>query len=206
MLRAVLDLLYPRGCPACGAPGDGAFCSACRANMTWITDACDLCALPHVGTCRARTFDSAAAAVLYEGPARDALLRFKVGGERRAARAFASAMLPRLPDMPTTFVPSTRRAVAERGFNPAEAIARATGRPILPLLRKARNTIDQSGLGRAARAANLDSAFEPTQESPDEVILIDDIMTTGATAEACANALKRAGARRVLVVTFARTR
>lgn len=208
MWRAIADLLYPRGCPACGAPGAGDFCAPCDGRIRWIHAACPRCALPHVGLCTAgsRVFDKAASAALYDGPARDALLRFKIGGERRAARVFADAIEPLLDDLPLTYVPSTRRALAERGFNPAEAIARATGRATLALLRKTRETSDQSGLDRRARRANLSQAFEPAATPPERLILIDDILTTGATAEACADALKAGGAKVVSVVTFARTR
>jgi predicted amidophosphoribosyltransferase len=105
------------------------------------------------------------------------------------------------------FVPATRRSVHERGFNPAEELARpiANGMkaPLRRLLTKTRDTADQAGLGPAQRRANLAGAFE-AKAAPRRVLLVDDIFTTGATADACAAALIAAGATTVDVVTFAR--
>jgi len=107
-----------------------------------------------------------------------------------------------------TWVPSTRRSEAARGFNPARELARplarSLGRIAAPLLAKTRETRDQAELSRAERRANQRDAFVARMQPPDRVLLVDDIMTTGATADACADALKKAGARRVCVVTFAR--
>jgi predicted amidophosphoribosyltransferase len=105
------------------------------------------------------------------------------------------------------FVPATRAAVSERGFNTAEELARPLGRtlglPVRRLLRKTRDTADQAGLGRDERALNLRGAFSSgTVEGG--VVLVDDVLTTGATADACARALLDAGAEGVGVVTFAR--
>lgn len=213
MLSALVDLLYPPSCVACAAPAAGVLCGRCASELPRTGRLCGRCALPvHPHPCRPRGFDSARSAVWYEGSARDALLRFKLGGERRAAKAFAALMSPLVPDGAVTFVPATRRSVSERGFNPAEVLAEqvaARGRT-RALLRKVRETDDQAGLSSGQRRANLAGAFAPVQTErtiwPTDVVLIDDILTTGATAEACANALKAAGTRRVHVVTFARTR
>ncbi len=106
------------------------------------------------------------------------------------------------------WVPSTRRSEAERGFNPAEELARHLARLLhlraRPLLRKARDTADQAGLSRAARRANLSGAFAAAARIPARVLLVDDVMTTGTTVDECAGALKASGAKRVNVVTFAR--
>ena len=148
---------------------------------------------------------------MYEGPAREAVKAFKLLGERRAARTLAAWMAPPARDLTAdaaTWVPGTRRSEAERGFVPAEELARplarALGLPARRLLWKVRRTRDQSGLSRAERRANLLGAFRVRPDPPKRVLLVDDIMTTGATAEACAAALKAGGAREVLVVTFAR--
>jgi predicted amidophosphoribosyltransferase len=107
-----------------------------------------------------------------------------------------------------TWVPSTRRSEAERGFVPAEALARPLARllglPAARLLSKVRETRDQAGLSRAERRSNLGGAFAAIGRVPGRVILVDDVMTTGATIEACALALLHGGAREVRVVTFAR--
>lgn len=217
MVRSVIDLLFPPACPACGCAGANAFCGTCVGEIAWIARACPLCAIPLEGARCARcarcaswspAFDAARAAARYEGLARDALLRFKLGGERRAAEALAAPMVRLVGPGALTFVPATRRSVAARGFNPAEALARAlargAGRSAVPLLRKTHETADQAGLTRAQRAQNLEAAIEPLGPAPERVVLVDDILTTGATADACARALKRGGAAQVTIVTFAR--
>lgn len=107
-------------------------------------------------------------------------------------------------------VPLDPRRRRDRGYNQAEDLARALAehwRLALALdLRRTRTTRPQVGLDRAARRANVAGAFEWTGDSLGgvKVLLIDDVMTTGATAEACAVALKEAGASYVGVVTVAR--
>jgi predicted amidophosphoribosyltransferase len=150
---------------------------------------------------------------VYEGPAREALKAFKLAGERRSARALAAWMFPvarsLLPVDALTWVPATRRSEAERGFVPAaelaRALARALGVPAARLLVKVRATRDQAELGREARRANLAGAFVPVGPVPARVLLVDDVLTTGATIEACAHALVAGGGREVSVVTFARS-
>jgi len=196
-------------------------CAPCAACVRWIvTDACAKCGkpegapIPRCQDCRGRelAFDRARAAASYEGPARDALKAFKLGGERRTARALARWMVPAALSLggatAVTWVPSTRRSDAARGFTPAEELARPLARalelPARRLLAKTRETRDQAALSRRERRANLTGAFAPIARLPACVLLVDDIMTTGATADACASAMKAGGARRVLVVTFAR--
>jgi predicted amidophosphoribosyltransferase len=106
-----------------------------------------------------------------------------------------------------TFVPASRTSMAERGFNTAQELARALASlvrtPCTGLLRKTRETADQAALGRDQRRTNLADAFRAGR-TPGRVLLVDDVMTTGATADACARALRTAGALDVMVLTFAR--
>ncbi|MGH9613283.1 MAG: ComF family protein, partial [Bryobacteraceae bacterium] len=99
-----------------------------------------------------------------------------------------------------------------RGFNQAELqakeIARKRGLPVRNAVRKRKATAAQAGLTNAARLANVAGAFEIRHRdavADKRVLLVDDVMTTGATASACANALKRAGAREVTLIAVART-
>jgi predicted amidophosphoribosyltransferase len=137
-------------------------------------------------------------------------MTFKLGGERRAARPMAGIIARTLAPIPAelmTFVPSTRASIAERGFNTAQELARALSVlihvPCSGLLDKVRDTADQAGLGRDQRRRNLSGAFR-ARATAGKIVLVDDVMTTGATADACARALRAAGASEVVVVTFAR--
>jgi len=150
------------------------------------------------------------AAAVYTGVARDVLMTFKLGGERRAARAMGAYMARAAEGIradAVAFVPATRASVSARGFNPAEQLARALARNAglrcAPLLSKVKETSDQAGLGRADRRRNVLDAFS-ARPTRGRLILVDDVMTTGATADACARALVTAGAAEVAVVTFAR--
>lgn len=216
MLRALAGLVFPRTCVSCGAQAEW-LCDACEEAFPWLRTGCARCALPTVmpvdacARCKARppSYSLARSAARYEGCARDALIAFKVRGERRAAREMAARMVAVAPraDL-VTFVPATRRALVERGFNPAEELARRVARGLglrcAPLLRKARETRDQSALGRAARARNVAGAFEAIRsaETARRILLVDDVMTTGATVEACARALAEMG--QIAILTFAR--
>lgn len=217
----LLDLLLPSRCAACEAWGRAPLCVACEGSVRWIgNDACAKCGAPSeapVSRCRDcrdgdLSFDRARAAASYEGPARDALKAFKLLGERRTGAALARWMVPAALSLGgcscVTWVPSSRRSEAERGFNPAQELARPLSRalalPAHPLLSKIRETSDQAGLSRSQRRRNLAGAFRTNGRIPARVLLVDDVMTTGATANGCAAALKEAGAKRVTVVTFAR--
>jgi ComF family protein len=196
-------------------------CDACESAVRWIdANACARCGkpeplpVPRCSDCTDRdlAFDRALAVASYEGPAREALKAFKLAGERRLARILARWMVPAAlslgPASAVTWVPSTRRSDAARGFTPAEELARPLARalalPAVKLLAKIRETKDQASLNGRERRENPRSAFAQAARVPARVLLVDDIMTTGATADACAVALKGAGARRVCVVTFAR--
>ena len=136
-------------------------------------------------------------------------MAFKLGGERRAARYLAATMVGAIGSQPDLIVavPATRRALSERGFNTALELAKPLGRhigaPVRMPLRKVRDTADQAGLGREARMRNLAIAFACAPVDG-LVLLVDDVLTTGATADACAKALREAGADRVDVITFGR--
>jgi predicted amidophosphoribosyltransferase len=142
---------------------------------------------------------------------RNAIVAFKLLGERRAAGAFVPWLLEAAKrlDRPDAiaWVPSTRRGHAERGFTPARELAREFGGAVRmkprALLWKVRETADQHGLGRAERARNMESVFA-CREARGRILLIDDVMTTGATADACARALVEAGAAEVQVLTVCR--
>jgi predicted amidophosphoribosyltransferase len=209
---AAVGLLLPGRCATCNAWGGTPLCESCSERVRWITP-------PWCGGCRPgqhvverrSAFGHSHAAAVYEGPAREALKAFKLLGERRTARWLAKRMVSvarPLGGNVVTWVPSTRASEAARGFNPAEELARPLARslrlPIRRLLTKRRETLDSAGLSREQRRANLFEAFAARGVATGHVLLVDDIFTTGATADGCSRALRLAGAREVSVVTFAR--
>jgi predicted amidophosphoribosyltransferase len=143
----------------------------------------------------------------YGGAARDLVLALKLRAKRPAALPLAAAVAGSIRRSGTaaeaiTWVPGRRRDVRIRGFDHAELIAREvgvlTGLPTTKLLERVMDRPDQTTLSSQARWANLDGAFTALGGVP-KVILVDDLVTTGATAVACAGALERGGTAHVEV-------
>jgi predicted amidophosphoribosyltransferase len=216
---AILDLLLPPRCVACGTAG-GLLCAGCRSELVLLRGtACARCGCPtawpveRCGECAGRrlAFASARAAVAYIGPARPLVSAWKERGLRGAgtlAVELVAETVPRPSVEALTFVPGESDRVAWRGLNTAEVLARSLAvpwqLPVEPLLERVRNVRPQRGLPRAARAANVRGSFCARGPAPRAVALVDDVYTTGATANAAARELRRAGARSVHVVAFAR--
>ncbi|HEU4366620.1 MAG TPA: ComF family protein [Methylomirabilota bacterium] len=162
-------------------------------------------------------WDWARAAAEYEGVVRDALHAFKFEGKRALARPLAALVLEQWSpavgaDAALVAVPLARSRERERGFNQAalvaERLAGALGVPLRPRwLVRVRATRSQSDLGATERRANVRGAFaaDPAVAGR-HVVVVDDVLTTGATASECARALRAAGAVRVGVLTVARVR
>jgi predicted amidophosphoribosyltransferase len=137
---------------------------------------------------------------------------WKERGLRRLA-AWAASVVVETVDRPDTsclaFVPADPSRGLRRGHHPAEQLARELGAAwelsVEPVLVRVRGSPRQRGLTRTERRRNVAAAFRPARPAPSSVTLVDDIYTTGATAGAAASALRKAGARQVHVVTFART-
>lgn len=230
--RQLVDVLMPPACMACGAEvlSPLGWCPACFAALPGLPEArCRRCAEPLPDPWRAEAeclgcvrsppaFDRTAAPFRYAGPARDVVLAFKAGREayaRPMAAAMARAAGPILaPDALLVPVPLNRWRLFERGFNQAlllaRELARSSGAPLLPgALARTRATRRTRGLGRLQRQREMAGAFAvPPGQQPRlagaRVVLVDDVMTSGATAGACAQALKRSGAAGVDVLVFAR--
>jgi predicted amidophosphoribosyltransferase len=216
---AILDLLLPSRCVACGAPG-GLLCAGCRSELVILRGTvCGRCGCPtawpveRCGECAGRriSFASARAAVAYEGPARPLVAAWKERGVRRLAELAAELVVDVVPRPRATvlaFVPGEPDRVGWRGVNAAQELAGALSRrwdlPAERLLARTRSARRQRGLSRAERRANVRDAFTATGPAPPRVALVDDVYTTGATANAAARELKRAGTRAVHVVAFAR--
>jgi predicted amidophosphoribosyltransferase len=215
----VLDLLLPQRCLGCGTGGT-ALCGGCSDRLPRLgTTLCDRCGSPTawpVRRCREcagrrLAFASARAALAYEGAVRALVAAWKERGLRRLAALAAELVVEAVPrpDVATLcFVPPDGDRSLRRGHHPAERLARELGRrwelPVAPLLRRARTVRRQRGLPLAERRRNVAGAFAPVGRAPSRVVLVDDVYTSGATANAAASALRKAGARQVQVVTFAR--
>ncbi len=175
---------------------------------------------PLCGLCRRDTFffRKARSFGLYEGVLRQVILLVKFQRHERLGRRLGEKLMDTLTEEEELLkstrivpVPLHRRRKRERGFNQAEILARGlTDRTGIPMdrdsLRRTRFTPPQTGLSPSARRANVRGAFDVrgTSLRGHIVLLVDDVMTTGATVNACARSLKQAGAKDVFVLTLAR--
>jgi ComF family protein len=196
---ALLDLAFPPRCPACGdAPvPPSPFCALCDGAIDPVEGA----------------QDEVRAGALFGGPIADAIHALKYGDRAEAAVPLGRWLAGRVavpPGARVVWVPLGRRRRIERGYDQAMLIAGAfAGAARLRLLRGAirrvRETPPQVGLDRGARARNVEGAFAAARAvSGLDLVLVDDVVTTGATAEAASRALREAGARSVRVVAVAR--
>lgn len=206
----------PPACAGCGSTG-ALLCNACLGRLEPPWRAEDRFAAPDGGVVIGDALSLALAAFAYAGPMRRALAALKYSGASRLAPILARAALPALDTLtvisgpaalvPVPVHPERKR---ERGYNQAELIARELakrrGFHVAPVLERRRPTTKQHRLDRAARLANLRDAFAVATglEAPSTVILVDDIITTTATLEACASVLKEAGTATVYGFAVAR--
>ncbi len=232
VLGGVADALLPQLCLACGTAigSGGAVCPACWNTLRFIAPPlCVGCGLPFdfdgadsiCGDCARAwpNFAPARAALRYDDASKKLILGFKHGDRIHAARAFAAWMTRAGAELIENCdvivpVPLHWRRLALRRYNQAAELARAivklTDRRYAPLaLKRVRATQPQGGFGRAARARNVAGAFVVPPRQRDavagrRVLLIDDVVTTGATAAACARSLFKAGAKSVNLLALAR--
>jgi len=191
------------------------FCSSCRTPFenAFPLDEQGRCALCRSGL---RGFDAAYSFGAYDGVLRELIHLYKYARVQSLVRPLADLLVRALPRDEAfdaiAAVPLHWRREWHRGFNQAELlgreISRRTGIPLMKALRRARATPSQASLARSERRRNVAAAFRCRRAAwrlhGKRVLLIDDVMTTGSTAAACALALKRAGAARVAILTIAR--
>lgn len=215
--------LWSEDCVLClAAARDGMLCDACAGEISARAAACPRCALAlptaqaGCAACRRQrfAFDRAIACFDYRFPLDRLVQRFKYAGDlalgRRLARSLAQIAAPEpRPDL-LVVPPLSPARLRGRGFNQALEIAREVGgrlrvRVAPQLLVRQRETPAQAGLGRRARRENLRGAFACTGSLEGaRVAIVDDVLTTGATADAIARVLKSAGAESVAVWALAR--
>jgi ComF family protein len=229
MLRPALafaaQLLWPARCAGCDERVNPAatFCPPCEATLVPLAGACPTCALPREGdSCRCAAdpfpFSQARAAFAYGAAVSDALLRFKHGGRLDLARPLGRSLWPALEPLlegadAVLPVPLHPRRLRARGFNQALELARAalkrrTSPPVwVDTLRRVRDTPVLGRLSPRERRALVCAAFavpDGDRVRGRVLVVVDDVMTTGATLAGCAAALRSAGATEVRVASFAR--
>ncbi len=229
--RLMLNAVLPPQCLACNAAVDspGNLCAGCFSTFTFITPPyCECCGVPletpviedvFCGSClRERpAFGQARAVFLYTDTSKHLVLKLKHGDRTDAAASLARWMQragASLIDGCDVIlpVPLHRWRLLSRMYNQsallANALGRTTGKPVIPdALVRVKATPIQGGLDRAARRKNVARAFavkNPKDIEGKRMLLIDDVLTTGATASACAKTLLAAGAASVNVLVIAR--
>lgn len=207
-----LDLLFPPRCANCRRRG-ALLCAACRSTCRFVPARANAeqharLASPHL--------ESTAGAYIFEGAVREAIHTLKYNRKQRMARPLADLLARYLHTYPITVdaivpVPLHEKRQHMRGFNQAQAIAAQLARNLgIPLLAdsvvRVRHTAQQADLSRAARRDNVRDAFQwrGPLAPPPRILVLDDVLTTGATVEAVAAALRIAGAREVHALAVAR--
>ena len=226
--RALIDFALPPRCAGCGDVIDeaGSFCASCWSKLEWLGNGgCQQCGLPLAGTeidmcgrCLADPprLDRIRAAVTYDDMSRSIAIRLKYGRKVALARTMARYMAPLINEGSDEAilvpVPLHRWRLWGRGFNQSCLVARELGKAwdlqvSLDSIRRVRRTRPLKGLNHNQRRKAVAGAFRHcggNQVKDRTVILIDDVLTSGSTAEACAKALRKAGARRVELICWAR--
>jgi ComF family protein len=215
-------------CAACATKlpsPEGPRCRICSQPLISEKDLCMDCRRPAAGTGDGNTpggfhFESNYSLFSYQEPAVMELIISYKGRKRRSLAAFLAqkvleACRRNRDGLPIVPVPGRKASVKKRGYDQIALICRELrkqgGPEILPLLRRGGKTLEQKTLNREQRAKNLRGAIVPAKNfrkyvkagMPEEVVLLDDVFTTGATADACAAALKSIGVKKVYVCTLA---
>lgn len=210
----VLGLLFPDRCVGCQQPGS-LLCSACHARLQPYPESAPLLLRGIAG--HTRPLEEAAIVYLFTGVIRAAIHRLKYQRVRRMAQPLAALLADYLHTHPLPAdvlvpVPLHPKRQAARGFNQsvvlAAHLANLSGLPLLTdALVRTRDTPQQIGLDVQARHENVHNAFawQYPEPPPARVLLIDDVLTTGATLGACAQALRAAGACEVRALVLARS-
>lgn len=225
---AVLTLAYPQSCLICGSSVEqrrfGVACEACWKGTRIFADDEEICWKcgvpgPRCGRCEEMAFTTARAVGMYDGALRESVLMLKRQPYvPKYIQQLLAAVMMRAPLSSSTRVvpvPLHPKRLKSRGFNQASIVARAVSRAVkLPvdevsLVRVSSTEKYRAGLDRKGRRDTVTGAFavsHPRLVAGENILLVDDVFTTGATVSACAEALVSAGAGKVFVLTVARAR
>lgn len=223
----LLDLIWPNRCPFCGEliPWDEPYCDKCYSELKRVGNRnCKFCGMSEC-ICKFNKgkrifphYEKCYSAVIYEKGARNMVLSMKLGNMKFYAK-LAAGIINDFCDMEIEKdcvfigVPMRKSDIIKRGYNQSELIAKELAKlneaPYCKgAMKKLRKTKQQKTLTAKQRAVNLHNAFgvEKTEAVKDkDVVICDDVITTGATLNECARMLKRAGAKSVTAVSFAVT-
>jgi competence protein ComFC len=226
LISGFLNILYPSQCPACGNPSDAfhysPICSSCWSTIKrFAGPSCAICALPCVseyvtvcGQCMKKKppFSKAIFYGIYDGVLAEAISQMKFYGLKRLSKPLGTLLLNcELPVIDGILpVPLSVKGLRERGFNQSLLMAKVLSKNLqvplfMDILSKKKETLPQIGLSKKERSTNLKKAFEVKGDIKGlRLLLIDDVMTTGATVTECSKVLMNAGAQEVIVLTLAR--
>jgi ComF family protein len=218
LLDTLLSTIAPHECLNCSAEGK-LLCISCTKLLDSVPEACYRCRKLSDGgkTCKSCRSSSdlfiVRAATIYKGLAKELVWQLKFQGTQAAAREIADQLvtfIPRSSEVILVPVPTATSRIRRRGYDQATLIARSlaakTGMHYSPVLRRS-GQHHQLGSSRTQRVTQLQSAYRcirPKEVASKHIILIDDVLTTGATLEAAARTIKAAGAKRVSGVVYAR--
>lgn len=224
-LKFIKENLFPTDftCDICGVETFGKnLCENCLKTVTFNNAAtCSVCGrkTAHEGVCleckqNLPVFSKALSPIVYDGGGKHLVLKFK-SGYGYLKEYFADLIAEKLYFFPIpqciTYVPMTKREERKRGFNQSKLLAQAVAkRTDTPLIKdgiiKIKKTAEQKELGRRERAKNLEGSFKVVKKQEIKgrtVLLVDDILTTGATADEISKCLLKAGAEKVYLATIA---
>jgi ComF family protein len=222
---AIAELIFPTRCAGCGAYYGRILCPECNSTLPRINGpVCRRCGKPslyEVEDCldcrgRIRYIDRTVALGVFEEPLRSAIHKLKYDNGWRLAKPLGAMAAVRLapvlesPHPLVTFVPMHERRRRARGYDHAEKLAEglaaALGLSAVRLLERTRTTKAQASLSLGARRHNIKGVFQLAGENPagHEIVLVDDVLTTGYTLSECAKVLKRGGAAKIIVCVLAR--
>ncbi len=206
LIRWLFDLVFPPACVHCGAKGEW-MCARCLNGISF-----------HIPTRELEALDSITTIGSYADPALRALITgFKYQSatclEDSFRELFERHLMDRKPawldgDFVLMAVPSSEHRILERGFDHVQALTRIVGKStglqtVHDTLRRKRQSLSNADLeNEDARRGNVRDAFEITGTVPENVVLVDDVVTSGATATECAKLLRKHGAKHVHLFTF----
>jgi ComF family protein len=228
MLKDILDLLFPPRCIACSKPGQEIICGECLRQINYLKPPiCSVCGKPKdryfqgalCEDCSKNkpAFTLARSVALYEGVLKEAIHKFKFNCKKGLSDPLGRLIAEHLKgsDIPIRDIdivipiPLSRQRERERGYNQSMLLAEVVSREFqvkldVTSLKKIKDIKPQFELARAERLVNIKGAFVSCEISNLNVLVIDDIYTTGATVSEAVSALKVAGAKNVYVLTLAR--